>query len=350
MLLTFSCNRQILRERHSHAGMRDRLGASRDKLEACMEATSASPLRHFVAVSAIVSGALTLAGVPGQLWGATYVLPIVVRGVAGKYGSFWDSEVRILRLRPQQQVTIRRAWVALPGGGFADDPTTAPAWDMRASSEPDADLMTILTGAELMAGVTATHAAVGLEIEGEVEVFSRAANTEGQPRLVAPSPSDQGPVPCCLPGSGQLMRAFTEPLEGKAMIPWAASGDGIFRTNIGIINPTANWLHATVTVYGLQGDPSSVSWRLFVQLRPIKVDLAPWGWRQLNDVFQSVPIYCPFPVCTPPVPHDVRPAFAVITPGEEQPYFAYTTVLYSPLNDPEFIPAVPGVVEGLPQY
>lgn len=48
-------------------------------------------------------------------------LPVVVDRVDGANGSRWESRVRIARTS-DDPVRIRRVWVALPDGGFVDDP------------------------------------------------------------------------------------------------------------------------------------------------------------------------------------------------------------------------------------
>ncbi len=166
----------------------------------------------------------------------TYVIPVVVPGVAGKNGSYWETEVRIIRLSAVDPVTVRRSWVALPGGGFVDNLATAPTWVIQSPNEPPKLVdMLILTGEQLLAGVSATHAAVGLDIEGEALVHWRSANTEGQERLPHDRPLEEA---CCWPGSGQFGAALTTPLRGGSTIPWVTSGRGVFRTNLGLINPT----------------------------------------------------------------------------------------------------------------
>lgn len=91
-----------------------------------------------------------------------FVVPVVVKGTPGLNGSFWDSEVRILRLTLQQDLVVRRKWVALARGGFVDDPATAPVWAFPAMPSQLTARMIVLKGSDLLQGVDATHASVGL--------------------------------------------------------------------------------------------------------------------------------------------------------------------------------------------
>ena len=85
--------------------------------------------------------------VAGSASAETFVIPVVVPGVAGKNGSYWETEVRVIRLSAVDPVTVRRSWVALPGGGFVDDPATAPTWVIQDPNEPPKLVdMLILTG------------------------------------------------------------------------------------------------------------------------------------------------------------------------------------------------------------
>lgn len=162
------------------------------------------------------SVALTLAmfgGAPLAV-AETIVLPVVTRGIPGINGSYWDSEVRISgpgRLLPGR---IRRVWVALPDGGFVDDPAVAPTWTFPLPACPGLCQpfgVVVLTGDQLLQGTDARKGAVALEIEGVGNsVFLHNSNTQGQPRL----PQDSEGPACCLPGNGQPIHGLSVPLVG----------------------------------------------------------------------------------------------------------------------------------------
>jgi len=108
---------------------------------------------------------VTVGSQPGAMAGnREVIIPVVTRGASGSSGSFWASEVRVLRLRGGEPLAVRRAWVATAAGGQRDQSATAPEW------RSDTGFMLILTGEDLLAGVTASHAAVGLTVPTEAEV------------------------------------------------------------------------------------------------------------------------------------------------------------------------------------
>ena len=146
--------------------------------------------------------ALTVAAFAGSPLAVaeTYVLPVIVRGVPGLNGSYWDSEVRVMQLNLAEPVTVRRLWVATAAGGNLDNEGTAPSWALLPTSERT---LVILTGNDLLQGVDATHASVALEIQGRAAVIVHNTNTGGAGRLP--------PEYCCLPGNGQLTPALTVP-------------------------------------------------------------------------------------------------------------------------------------------
>jgi hypothetical protein len=265
--------------------------------------------------------------------GETYVLPVIVRGVPGLNGSYWDSEARIMQLNMAELVTVKRVWVATAAGGFVDDPATAPSWALPAFGLQRS--LAILTGNDLLQGVDATHASVALDVQGRAAVIVHNTNTNGAGRLP--------PEYCCLPGNGQLTSALTVPIQGPSIIPWATSGRNVFRVNVGIINP--NTVSATFRLKGesfrRDGPNNNPFWRPY---GPIiwpgpDVVLPPLGWLQVNDIFalfvdMSTPGWG-FPI------EDVLPGSVIIEPQGDLPYYAYATPIYSPLNDPEFITAIP---------
>lgn len=278
----------------------------------------------------------------------TYVLPTVAAGIRGSHGSYWDTEVRIARFSITEPVTVRRKWVALEGGGAVDQVDTAPRWTMPAQEGANADKLLILTGAQLLAGTGAVRGSVALEVEGRAEVWVREANTLGQGRLPSTEtgPPQPAPKPCCLPGNSHATRALTAPLVGTSLIPWLSSGNDVFRSNIGLVNTSDRALRLTIEVFSLSADATGTAWGAgTTALEPIEVILPPLGWRQLNDVFRTTRIRCPFPACDPFVTQ-VTPGVAVVRPDTATvPYFAYAAVVYSPTNDSIIVPAAPGAVD-----
>lgn len=298
--------------------------------------------RHVVSTVGVLLASLAVLPLPS--WGETLVLPVVVHGVRGMYGSYWDSEVRIMGQYLVPPLQVKRAWVAMPGGGFVDDPATAPHWvfpDVPTPGTPPFGAY-LLTGGQLLQGTGATHAAIALEMDGTGnEVYLRNANTGGQGRL----PEDGGAYTCCLPGNGQLIRALRAPLVSYGFIPWVTSGSVPFRVSVGVINASDQSRKVTVYLnvlvpkdplisggetYWLPEAPTPAS---------LDVDLPPWGFRQIDDFLSVMRQQCTWS-CD--VLDGVRPAAVFLQDLATQlPFYAYASVIYSPLNDPEFIPAVP---------
>ena len=273
-----------------------------------------------------------------------FVVPVVVKGTPGLNGSFWDSEVRILRLTLQQDLVVRRKWVALAAGGFVDDPATAPSWAFPAMPSQLTARMIVLKGSDLLQGVDATHAAVGLEIQGPVAVFLHNVNS-------------QGTLGGALLGSGQLTPGASAPFVGPATIPWATAGAGSFRMSLGFVNPTA--VPLTLRVYPSRlylafPYPDELDWRYWLDanaLQPLVITLPPWGWRQVDDVFSKLLLCTYAGGCAGAAsPGYNGPHFMEVEPDDPQvPYFAYASIVYSPLNDPEFVSVMSGSVEGAPR-
>ncbi len=278
---------------------------------------------------------VTVGSQPGAMAGnREVIIPVVTRGASGSSGSFWASEVRVLRLRGGEPLAVRRAWVATAAGGQRDQSATAPEW------RSDTGFMLILTGEDLLAGVTASHAAVGLTVPTEAEVWWRNADTGGQGRLPEGDPAFR---PCCLPGAGQLGPALSTPLVGPSVIPWMTSGNGVFRVNVGLVNPSAAPLVITVAAAYLFSGQAPLEWAPGYQTdtERVTVTLPPWGWRQLNNLLFNARPDCAFPAC--PWLTKVAPVAGRIVPAaNDRPYFAFASVLFTPRNDPEFVVAVPG--------
>jgi hypothetical protein len=278
-----------------------------------------------------------------------HVLPVVVSGISGAQGSYWDTEVRVLARSPNA-LRIRRVWVAGRNGGQVDDPQAAPSCELPLydTTNGNPHRMLVLPASFLSPEIRIPldgHLAYGLEVEGDADVFLRNADTKGQPRL----PADPS-YTCCLPGSGQLIKAATEYLHGESIIPWVTAGTEAFRTNIGLINPSDKALRVHVRLVamasvgtGPMATAASMQWFDTPRMGyspTLVVELPPWGWRQLNDVFRSLSLCDEHNVCTPSAM--TRPSHVRILPEGDGPYLAYASVVYSPTNDPEFIWAEPG--------
>jgi hypothetical protein len=281
----------------------------------------------------LVSLALIVAAFTGSALAVaeTYVLPVIVRGVPGLNGSYWDSEVRIMQLNLAEPVAVKRLWVATAAGGFVDAPTTAPSWDLPFFQGYRG--LAILTGTDLLQGVDATHASVALDVQGKAVVIVHNTNTNGAGRLP--------PEYCCLPGNGQLTSALTAPIQGPSIIPWATSGKNVFRVNVGIVNP--NPLSATFRIKGESfgnGAGNNPYWTPWAQPSGFDVVLPPWGWLQITAVFALLEAMLQ-PGWGTPIENWLAPASVIIEPLGGLPYYAYATPIYSPLNDPEFIAAIP---------
>jgi hypothetical protein len=293
-----------------------------------------------------------LAGVlapgPATTAAETVVLPVVARGVPGINGSVWDSEVRITGRSVGLPGPIKRLWVALPGGGFVDEPATAPRWEFPSPTcvEPcNLAGMVVLTGDRLLQGTDAPKGAVALDVATGNQVFLHNSNTLGQPRL----PQDtEGPA-CCLPGNGQLIRGLTDPLVGHGSIPWITGGTSPYRVSVGVINPTAVPRTIEVSVGPLTpwagsmptGPPDGTYWLGYQGGNgPIlAIDLQPWGFRQIDNLASVLLQECPS--C-----HwqgSVAPSAIYLHSDTELPFYAYASVIWTPLNDPEFIAAEPSV-------
>jgi len=275
------------------------------------------------------------------------VLPVVTKRVTGAQGSVWETRVQVLRVSTDQDVVVRRAWVALPGGGFVDDPATAPTWvlEVEGGGTYDTHSALVLTGEDLLAGVEASQGAVGLEVTGEALVQGRIADAgdgSGQPT---------GTWPGVTAGAGQLVPAPVAPLQGRAVLPSGGQVmecrpvlPGAFRSNVGLVNPGTAALgveirgiayssHEQEPVFMAAGLP---------QLVPLQVTLAPLEWVQVNDIVPELRFVEPNIWGARPCDLGVFFAFNLAPDDDAAPYYAYVSVVYSDRNDPEFIPAVPG--------
>jgi hypothetical protein len=276
------------------------------------------------------------------------VFPAVTDEVPGLNDSLWVTMVRIVKADPRDAVTIRRTWVCLPGGGFVDDPATAPTWIMQ--SPPTQARLLILSGHELLSDTGANLGAVGVEVEGG-EVLAHAYVVDVLRGVYAP--------PLFAVGQGQLIPPYEAPMQGRSHIPWLGGCANYpcsqdppdrwdhLRNNIGIVNanPEALSFSGTVVALGWAGVPTEIpdgEPETFVK------EVPPYGWVQFHWQAEhrygldqwGEPIVASF-------------GFVIsLTPDKDLPYYAYASVVFTPdpesgvdeFNDPMYVPARPGYV------
>jgi hypothetical protein len=293
------------------------------------------------AVLALWAFALTTSAVAGEL----YVLPVVADGVAGRFGSLWETQIRLVKVNPNDSVVIRRAWVCLEGGGFVDDPGTAPAWELPWS--PDdywAPRAMLLTAAELLVGTGAQTGGVALDVEGGELLIDVSIVDVRLGGFVGGDPA----MPY---GIGQAYSAARAPLEGASHVSWIGGCygagdirddcDNHYRNNVGLLNPNPEPLVFELTalpfVHGALAESDEF------------ISLPPYGWRQaefpLNEWIMV--LYSPFSFWSFPLYGVVN-----VEPQSGLPYYAYVSVVYtSPvgastprISDPSFQLAQPGYI------
>jgi len=279
------------------------------------------------------------------------VFPAVTDEQPGQNGSLWVTTAMVVKADPRDEVTIRRKWVCLRGGGFVDDPATAPTWSL-ATNDPT-DRLLFALGGELLEGTDATAGAVALEVLGG-EVLAQTNIMDV--RWGEYSHDDK-----LVFGQGQHVTALQAPLQGPSHIPWLGGCNGTWcsedppaywqylRNNIGIVNPNPEPLAITGTVlpFGLQFNSWGVSnWSEWTGGQPEKFRkvIPAYGWVQFH--WQSLRNYGSstwgdfYP----------RAGFVIsLTPNKNLPYYAYASVVFTPdpdsgapeFNDPMFIPAEP---------
>jgi len=291
----------------------------------------------------------------------TIVLPAVSDNVHGVNGSIWATEVQIIKMDPDDEVTVRRLWVCLEGGGFAEDPGDALTWDVTGR-------ILQLFGADLLVGTDASLGAVGLVVEGgEVITNARVADVSNG--------TTWGGTPF---GQGQLIPTEGEALVGPAHIPWLGGclnspcnvvpreRWNYYRNNIGFVNPNPEPLivSGVVTAFGNNvsiesgDDYSGPSVELTVTgnsppdlpgpPEAFSKVVPPFGWTQFS--WRSEARYGTGYWL---VGRLANVGFLIgLTPDSDLPYYAYASVVFAPdsesgippFNDPLFIPARPGFV------
>lgn len=274
--------------------------------------------------------------------------------VRGRNGSIWETNIRLIKNNPDTEVIVRRRWVCLPGGGFLDDQDTAPHWRMQ-ERDPFGRVV-VLDGREALHLSTGNAGAIALEVEGgAVTAHAYVADLS-----VGESSDSYGPW---LFGQGQLIPAMREPLSGPAHIPWIGGCLTIpcsqtppdhwnyFRNNIGIVNPNPEPLTIEGTVIGFgywgSGYPGDVGELPTPELEKFERTVPAYGWMQFH--WESTLDYRGNALGIGPPAN----GFIInLTPSTDQPYYAYTSVVFSPdpatgapaMNDPLFIAAEPGTI------
>jgi len=280
------------------------------------------------------------------------VFPVVTAEVAGDHGGVWATLVRVVKVNAGDSVTVRRKWVCLPGGGFVDDPATAPTWEL--SPWGSTGRLVVIGVHALLDSSGGGVGAVALELEGG-EVLAHAYVADLQQASFFAF------------GAGQLVPALREPLLGPSHIPWLGgclnhpcSLDpperwNFFRNNIGIVNPNSEALTVTGVVIpfvgGLEGhvEVPDQEPETFVKVIP------PYGWLQFRWVatrdYRRI-LY---------MDDIVSPAFSFVislTPDKQLPYYAYASVVFTPdpasdvtpFNAPTFVAAEPGYVAPITEH
>jgi hypothetical protein len=317
--------------------------------------------------------------------GELHVLPVVADNVAGRNDSLWDTEIRIFSLNPGEDLVVRRKWVCLEGGGFEDDPATAPVW--RLSDEiyhfDYGDVLPIplerrriifLDGASLLQGSGKNVGAVALEIEGSAIVFSRISNVRDEPF----DPWSTWHSPFQLLGLGQLIRAEQAPLQGAAVFPWLTPDISVsfectqqspcnWRNNVGFVNPSSQPLNLTAEIRmffavpfidepdpecpipGESGICPSIGGESDYHqgeddFNLLEIGLPPWGWTQVNSIdylfSKGVPWGGELFVNAASTL-----VLNIIPETDDRPYYAYLSQVFSGIhdrNDPAFMTPIPG--------
>ncbi len=275
----------------------------------------------------------------------TIVFPAVSDEVEGRNGSLWVTVVRVIKVNPLDTVTLRRKWVCLPEGGFADDPM--PEWvELGLGRAGRAGLD---WGYTFLPPGSSRLGAFALEVEGgEVIAHSYVVDVSRGYHATGSYSA----------GQGQFVEAMTEPLRGTSHIPWLGgcrnspcSADNpskwdYHRNNIGLINPNPEPLSITGIVVPFSNQLGQAMEIEEEEPESFSKEVPPYGWLQFNWVSE--------------VRHDVDPfgypwipdaGFVInLRPSTDRPYYAYASVVFSPdpdsdnqmFSDPMFVPARPG--------
>ena len=281
------------------------------------------------------------------------VFPAVTDEQPGQNGSLWVTTAMVVKADPRDEVTIRRKWVCLRGGGFVDDPATAPTWSL-ATNDPT-DRLLFALGGEFLEGTDATVGAVALEVQGG-EVLSHSNIMDIQKGEYSPSKK-------LAFGQGQHVAAFRAPLQGPSHIPWLGGCSGTWcsedppaywqylRNNIGIVNPNPEPLAVTGTVLPFGYYDPDVGLRVWAEWSSAPPEIfrkvvpahgwIQFGWSALQNYSSQWSPFFP------------SAGFVIsLTTDRDLPYYAYASVVFTPdpdsgapeFNDPMFIPAEPGYI------
>lgn len=293
---------------------------------------------------ALIVAAMVLAVPAGA--GEIYVLPIVVDGVQGLAGSLWETQIRVVKVDRFDDIVIRRAWVCLEDGGFADDPATGPIWEWPFRADRGRSML--LTAADVLAGSGADRGAVALEVEGGELLVDVSIVDVSLGGFI--SPDRYRPF-----GIGQTYSAVRVPNDGASHFSWLGGCygersisfycDNHYRNNIGLVNPNPEPMDLRITVFPFL---SSVSLAADPEEGEV-FTLPAFGWRQFawplderRPVMETIFYLLSYPLY----------GVANVEPEDDLPYYAYVSVVYttppgisSPrVSDPYFQLAQPGTI------
>ncbi len=283
----------------------------------------------------------------------TIVFPAVTDEQPGRHDSLWVTSVRLFKVDPEPRVTVRRKWVCLPEGGFADDPATAPTWTML--ERDPFDRVLVKWGGDLLSNTGATIGAIGLEIIGDTELLAHSVVMDVNRGSYHPGAWSFG--------QGQLVPAMREPLVGASHIPWIGGCRNdpcsqqpptrwdYLRNNIGIANPNPEPLTIRGKVIPISYMAEFFRFSEYPDPEPevfVKT-IRPYGWLQFRWVAEHFYGEDQWAQWQAP-----WPGFIIsLTPDRDDlPYYAYASVVFTPdpdsdipvFNDPMFVPAEPGYV------
>jgi hypothetical protein len=282
------------------------------------------------------------------------VFPAITDELPGLHGSLWVTNVRLVAPVVEDEfIVVRRAWVALEGGGFEDDPETGLRWFLHGSDLHGRAV--VVPGGELLGGA-GDLGAVGMVVEGREPIaHAYVADVRYGDHI------DDGAVWAF--GQGQLIPAIREPLVGPSHIPWLGGCLNnpcsqepperwdYLRNNIGLVNPNPEpmTIVAIVIPFGYSADnyPGGFG-ELYQEVPETFTKTMPgYGWLQFR--WEANTRYTGGVLYTGPATN----GFIVsLTPDSDRPYYAYASVVFTPdpesggpeFNDPMFVPAEPGFV------
>jgi len=282
------------------------------------------------------------------------VFPAVTDELPGANDSLWVTVVKIVKLDPRDTVTVRRKWVCLPGGGFEDDPATAPSWTLSGGTHRERFLLK--WGRSLLGDTGSRVGAVALEVSGgEVVPHAYVADVSRGEHL---------PLHWSF-GQGQLIAASRLPLSGQSHIPWLGGCTNLpcnldppvlwnyLRNNVGFVNPNPEPLTITGSNIAFSARPDwEISEVAATEPDTFIREVPPFGWMQFHWV-SSAGYYGTDDLGGPVMP---KAGFILnLTPDKDLPYYAYASVVFSPdpasgipaFSDPMYVPAEPGYVPAM---